>query len=363
MRAGQSGARFALHASRSCAVGAALRAARTGSSRARGGLKLLGGSRSPGPSTRDRSLPAMTGNNLMHRGTHSDPPADALAHQGADRGPTLGGITTRSGLVLRGGGGGAPASAGVDGSVNAHAQYSEGYPPQRPPPHHGTALWAGTGEQPAAAGPLQIHIPAAQGDGGVKPSEDVAMRQPNDGVGLQRHGRKNVSPLAATRHAESDSLSGFTPGIQFAVPTSLGGKEARSAHQADSDSMSGDSTMLQSPPPQAHSASTHWHTLVDQELMDESLSDTASDNRTSRDMDLNMSAGAEEDVGEGGGLRSRDRDRRDESLLAHELCAHDDTGGGPQRAYDLAVLCVCACVSCVSWIEAVVCVMDRGGLS
>ena len=50
VRAGQSGARFALHASRSCAVGAALRAARTGSSRARGGLKLLGGSRSPGPS-------------------------------------------------------------------------------------------------------------------------------------------------------------------------------------------------------------------------------------------------------------------------------------------------------------------------
>ena len=346
MRAGQSGASFVLHAYRSCAVGAALHAARTSPSRARGGLRsywevpvvLV-------QAARDGSLLAMSGNNLMHRGTHSDPPADALTHQGADRGPTLGGITTRSGLVLRGGGGGAPASAGVDGSVNAHAQYSEGYPPQRPPPHHGTALWAGTGEQPAAAGPLQIHIPAAQGDGGVKPCEDVAMRQPNDGVSVQRHGRKNVSPLAATRHAESDNLSGFAPGIQFAAPGSLSGKEAQSAHQADSDSMSGDSTMLQSPPPQAHSASAHWRTPVDQEQMDESLSDTASDNRASRDMDLSMSAGGEEEVGERGGSRSRDR--RDESLLAHELCVHDDTGGGPQRAYDLAVLCVCACVSLI----------------
>ena len=281
----------------------------------------------------------------MHRGTHSDPPADALAHQGADRGPTLGGITTRSGLVLRGAVEGALASAGVDGSVNAHAQYSEGYPPHARRRTTGRRCGPALGSSQPQPGRCRSISSAAQGDGGVKPSEDVAMRQPNDGVGLQRHGRKNVSPPAATRHAESDSLSGFTPGIQFAVPTSLGGKEARSAHQADSDSMSGDSTMLQSPPPQAHSASTHWHTLVDQELMDESLSDTASDNRTSRDMDLSMSAGAEEDVGEGGVALPRPRPAGRIPVGA-QLCAHDDTGGGPQRARPGGASRVCVCVVC-----------------
>eukprot|EP00277_Geminigera_cryophila_P008832 CAMPEP_0179409778 /NCGR_PEP_ID=MMETSP0799-20121207/2901_1 /TAXON_ID=46947 /ORGANISM="Geminigera cryophila, Strain CCMP2564" /LENGTH=247 /DNA_ID=CAMNT_0021181515 /DNA_START=377 /DNA_END=1117 /DNA_ORIENTATION=- len=182
-----------------------------------------------------------------------------FGYQGGDvdSGSTLG-ITTRSGLVL--GAGSSLRPGGADGAGEVH---SHGYS-------------SGISQQLDVSFQKEPHVLVQSGGLQGMPLPQSLMQQGSERLQL------NISTRGADASGASRTHGATPPSVHRSVST---------------DSLSGDSAMLQSPSPLPTSPITHWQDLFDEEDMDESLSDSQEklpySNRNSRDMDLSSSLGAE----------------------------------------------------------------------